>query len=455
MRLTAQIGEFVASTRFGHLPPEVLPIVRTGFTDCAGVMIAGAREAATRIALAHTRMARTGARGILLGELAGDAPQIALVYGTAAHALDYDDTAFGSHPSAVLVPAVLAEAAETGATGGQMALAYIAGYEVWAELIWRDKDQHHRKGWHPSATFGAVAAAAASAVLRGLNAEQARHAIGIAASFAGGTVANFGSLTKPYHIGRAAQSGLDAARLAQHGLTAQPDAIEHDLGFLRAISPKGDVDTETPATLGTRWRILESGVNVKLFPMCYATHRIINGMVDLVREHALVPEAIGAVEVEIGEAAAAMLRNHRPNTTHEAKFSAEFAMAVAAVAGRCTAADLEEDFIARPQVQDFFEKVRVTQLTEKKADEPAHSPFDRVTVTLTDGRMLQSPKIEYPLGHFQRPAPREALWEKFADCTAGVLDPVEARHLFDKLQRIETLASAGDLVPPRVMQGTG
>src|SRR5262249_34000746 len=141
-----------------------------------------------------------------------EAPELALVYGTAAHALDFDDTALSGHPSAILVPTILAEAQEVGADGEAMIVAYVVGYEVWAELIGRDKDQHHGKGWHPTAVFGAIAAAAASASLRKLNESQSANAIGIAASLASGVVANFGSMTKPFQVGHAAQSGITASR---------------------------------------------------------------------------------------------------------------------------------------------------------------------------------------------------------------------------------------------------
>jgi 2-methylcitrate dehydratase PrpD len=259
MGLTSDIGVFLATVPRSGVPAETMPVVRAGFTDCVAVMIAGRDEEVTRIVGANVG-ARLGGNGLLLSNL--QAPEAALLYGTAAHALDYDDVALSGHPSAVLVPAILAEAAATGADGAMMARAYVAGYEVWAELIGRDADQHHLKGWHPSAMFGTLAAASASAVLRRLDARKAAHAVGIAASMAGGVASNLGSMTKPFQVGRAAQSGLLAGRLADRGLTAAPDAIEHNLGFLRAVSPRGNVDTAAPATLGREWRILETGINI-------------------------------------------------------------------------------------------------------------------------------------------------------------------------------------------------
>jgi 2-methylcitrate dehydratase PrpD len=143
MGLTREIGEFVAGTRFVRLPSECIRIVTLGFTDCLAVMVPGWSEPVARIA----------AR--VFGH-ADDvpAPDRALLYAVAAHALDYDDTGLLGHPSAVLVSAILAEADEIAVDGKAAAAAYAAGYELWAELIRRDHDQHHAKGWHPTAMFG-------------------------------------------------------------------------------------------------------------------------------------------------------------------------------------------------------------------------------------------------------------------------------------------------------------
>jgi 2-methylcitrate dehydratase PrpD len=437
--LTSETGAFLSAIRQTSVPSDAMPVVRAGFTDCVAVMIAGRGEDVTRIVGDH--VGASFDNGVLVAGL--NAPDAALLYGTAAHALDYDDTGLSGHPSAVLVPAILAEAQETDVDGATMGKAYVAGYEVWAELIGRDKDQHHLKGWHPSAMFGAVAAAAASAVLRKLDAARASHAVGIAASLAGGVVANFGSMTKPFHVGRAAQSGLQAARLAESGMTAAPDALEHNLGFLRAISPNGNVDTEIPAKFGRQWRILETGINIKLYPVCYGVHRSLDAMLGLVKGENVGPDDISIVEVEMGEAQAAILRNHRPQLALDAKFSAEFAMAAAAIAQRCGLAEVADSFVQRPDVQAFMPKVSVTPTFEKSSEDSVMSPSDRVRITLRDNREFASPWVNYPRGHFRNPVDAEALWGKFSDCVNGA--PVEARSLFDRLQRIDTLASVSEI----------
>ncbi|HEY5208673.1 MAG TPA: MmgE/PrpD family protein [Stellaceae bacterium] len=438
MGLTAEIGTFLSGMAAARaVPAGAGDIVRNGFIDCIGVMIAGWDEPVARLVRETFPVTRDGDGGLAFAALGGAPPDLALAFATAAHALDYDDTGLGGHPSAVLVPAILAETRAVAADSATMIAAYVAGYEVWAELIGRDQDQHHRKGWHPSAVFGPLAAASASAVLRRLDAETARHAIGIAASLAGGIVGNFGTMTKPFQLGRAAQSGLLATRLAAAGMNAAPDAIEHEAGFLNALSPAGRVDRSRPATLGSEWRILTHGLNLKLYPVCYAQHRVLNAMADLRERHGFAPGDIDRVTVEIGETQAGMLRNHRPRTPLEAKFSAEFGVAAMAVAGNCGAAELTEAFIARADIRDLMARVRITTIAEKDPDNPEHSRYDRVAVALRDGTTLRSGEITHARGHFRRPASAESLWQKFADCATPAIGAPAARHLFDGLMRWE------------------
>src|SRR5262245_47773089 len=292
--LTRTLGTFAASLKYEALPAKAVEAVRLGFTDCVAVMMAGVREPVLRIV--SSTMVRTDPKGearICLGRERASAIDAALANGTAGHALDYDDVALAGHPSTVLVPAVLAEAEALGADGRAAVTAYVAGYETWAHLVERDPDPYHRKGWHPTAVMGPVAAAAAIANLRRLDTEKAAMAIAIAASMSAGVVANFGTMTKPFHAGRAAQSGVTAARLAAAGMTASADALEHSVGLMRALSPQGRVDTESPlGSLGQTWRITEKGLNVKKYPMCYGVHRALDGMLDLVREHKLTPAAV-------------------------------------------------------------------------------------------------------------------------------------------------------------------
>src|SRR6516225_8103008 len=174
-----------------------------------------------------------------------------------------------------------------------MFTAYVVGYETWAALARRDPGHHHIKGWHPTGIFGAIAAGAACAALRRLSPEQATSAIALSASQAGGIMANFGTMTKPFHAGRAAHAGVVSARLAKAGFTAAADALEHPQGFLSAVSPDGRADRDGPTPrFGEEWHIVKSGLSIKKYPACYCTHRSLDAMLDLLAEHPLKPAYI-------------------------------------------------------------------------------------------------------------------------------------------------------------------
>src|SRR5262249_54245304 len=202
--LTAELGRFASSLRLSDIPGEALAVAKTGFTDCFGVMIAGARDPV--VALLDREMAgsESQAQASLIPSLRKrNVEDAALVNGPAAHAPDYADVPSAGHPSAVLAPAIIAQGETVGASGAELLTAYVAGYEVWAELLVREPVPLHQKGWHPTAVRGTVAAAAACAKLRRFNTEQTQTALPIAASMAGGPVAKFGRLTNCLQLGRA------------------------------------------------------------------------------------------------------------------------------------------------------------------------------------------------------------------------------------------------------------
>src|SRR5580698_978265 len=272
MPLTKALGQFVADLSPNRLPEDAVRVAQLGFIDCIGTMIAGRNEDCVKI-LRQVLAPADGPATLTFSKDKSTAPEAAWINGTAAHALDYDDVALRGHPSTVLVPAILAEAEALGSSGADMIVAYVAGYETWAELFRRDNGLLHKKGWHPTGLYGAVGAAAACANLRKLGAEQSAMAIALGASQSAGLMANFGTMTKPFHAGKAAHAGIMAARLAAAGFTANTDALEHPQGFLSAISVEGNPDRASDSKAGREWAILSQGIGIKKYPTCYCTHR--------------------------------------------------------------------------------------------------------------------------------------------------------------------------------------
>jgi aconitate decarboxylase len=439
--LTESLSRFVANPGFEILPERAISIVQSGFIDSIATMIAGQNEPVVKIVrqfVDDRKSAACDAR-IIFGPHKTASSDAALINGTAAHALDFDDVALGGHTSTVLVPAIVAEGEVLDISGAEALRAYVVGYEIWAELCERDSDAYHVKGWHPTAVLGTVAAAAAVAYLHKLSPEKCRNALALAASMASGLVANFGTMTKPIHAGRAAACAIDAVRLAAKGATASGDAIEHHAGYLAALSPKGNVNREgVSAKLGQQLRILESGVSIKKYPMCYATHRVIDGVLDLAEKHGVKPHEVGQVHAVIGVAQASMLRNHAPITGLEAKFSLEFAVASALVARKVGLQQLTDEFVGQPEVRDLMSRVRTSTVETKCPIEPIFALNDQVTIELKDGRKLESGEIRFARGNALLPLQEADLKAKFLDCCA-VAEDLDAPRLYARLSNLMQL----------------
>jgi len=438
--LTQQLGQFIADLSPNHLPEEAVAVAKMGFIDTIGTMFAGRKEESVRI-LTEVLAPGAGEATLTFSDRKGPAPEIAWINGTAAHALDYDDVGLRGHPSTVLVPAILAEAEHLGSSGADMIVAYIAGYETWAELFRREPGLLHGKGWHPTGLYGAIGAAAACAKLRKLDAEKSAIAIALGGSQSSGLMSNFGSMTKPFHAGKAAHAGIMAARLAEAGFTANTDALEHPQGFLHAITPSGNEDRTSESLAGTEWAILKHGLGIKKYPTCYCTHRAIDCVLDLVNEAPLKADDIAKITVEISDNFATILRNHTPETGLSAKFSMEFAMASGIIAKRVGLRELTDEFVQRPDIQALMRKVEIVTTTAYDPEMAGAAPADNVTVALTDGSIVAGTPVKRATGHASRPLTEQQLYDKFADCLDVGGSEIPADVLFKRLSAIQSISA--------------
>jgi 2-methylcitrate dehydratase PrpD len=230
-------------------------------------------------------------------------------------------------------------------------------------------------------------------------------------------MANFGTMTKPFHAGRAAHAGVVAARLAGLGFTAAADALEHPQGFLSAVSPEGKADREGAVPpLGEEWQIVRQGISIKKYPACYCTHRALDGMLELLGRHPLKPAEIARITVVISKTHSLILRNHAPQTGLEAKFSMEFAMAAAVIARRASLGEYTDAFVRRPDVQELMRKAAIVTNENYDPEVSGASVWDQVTVELANGERIESEKVRRARGHAERPLGEGELFDKFRTC---------------------------------------
>ncbi|SDR61627.1 MmgE/PrpD family protein [Paraburkholderia tuberum] len=450
--LTQSLASYIHAPDFGPDEDQALSMAQQGVLDSIATLYAGSGEEVVRIVSSQfstvdredVRAAPTPFSGHHF-----KADEAAYVIGVAAHALDYDDVALSGHPSAVLMPAILSLCYSRNLGGLEALRAYVVGYEVWAELVARDKDQYHTKGWHPTSVFGTVAATSALAYLERLSMPQIQHALGIAASMASGLVANFGSMTKPWQVGRAASSAFSAVGLAKAGLTASTDVLEHPAGFLNAISPRGGVDLARPYIIG-KPHIVEHGLSIKRYPVCYGSHRVIDGVLQLITAADIRPPEVVKVVATIGTGQASMLRNHAPMSALEAKFSLEFAVASAILAGNVGLAELTDDFVRRVDIQHLVTKT-VTDLTSDPCPiDNAFSYKDRVVIYTENGRLHDSGDIRFARGHSKNPMSDTELRTKFLDSLSyytslNDTDPTYGERLYQKIVDLRSMKTIRDL----------
>lgn len=450
-------GRWVAET-LDDWPKTALESAHRQFIDTLAVSIPGAAEPATRLVFDTVKGWGAGP-ATAIGQGAGlAAPWAALVNGTAAHALDFDDNfdPAKAHASAVLVPALLALAEQERASGPACLDAYIAGLQILGRVGQGVNPAHRNRGWHATATVGAIGAAAGCARLLQLDAEKAGHAISIATSMAAGFMSQFGTMTKPVHAGLAAKAGVMAASLARAGLDAGLDTLDGPTGMNRLmVGPDYEHlrDTLTHVEHGQNLRfettsvgepllILSSGFRVKRFPNCGSAHRAMDGLLALKGRHGFGADEVEAIHVRAPVTHFNNLLYEDPKDALQAKFSLEYGLAVALLTGNCTLADFSNAAATRAEVRALYPRIHRHPVDKAEGEFPTE-----VEVILKDGRHLKT-AIPMPVGSLAAPFTLDQYWTKFEGCAAGLLPPESVAALRQALAEMSQSTEISAIMAP-------
>lgn len=443
--VTAQAAKFVVGTSMDHVPGAAVTIARRCMLDTFGLYVAGLHEASTRI-LADFARDQGGAEDTLL--LSGRGTRVpatvaARVLGTSAHAHDFDDTqvshdprhTYGllTHPSVPPLTAALALASRPGASTawGDLLLAFLVGFEVECKIAeWLPAD-HYLRGHHSSGTVGTFGAMAAAARILRLNEAQTRAALGIAASLAAGIRCNFGTMTKPLHVGRASENGVLAGLLAARGFTADADALDGRWGF-PAVLAGGFSMEKVGQGFGRTWTIVDPGVSIKPYPSGILTHQTMDAARALVIEHDIRPDAVARIDLFAGDNILNPIRYPLARNGLEAKFSMPALLTMIVLFRDASIHAFRDEIVGGDDFQALQRRVHVHR------DEGINAMgFDRirsrVRITLADGRALERDADPRYRGGPLLPMTDADLEAKFRACTAGLIDEPAQRRLIEVL----------------------
>ena len=449
MSLTKRISEYIATTGLEDFPPEAIDAAKAAITDCLGCALAGSREPLADVlcdyvtGLGGTPSATVIGRGFKTTSL-----EAALVNGALSHALDYDDVTFitKTHPSAHLIPGALPLAEEVGASGAELLLSYLLGFEVACAVGDAISPAYFDDlGWHPTGPLGTIGAAATAASLLHLDPERTAMAISLAASQASGLRQNFGTMTKPFHAGAACRAGVNAAKLVQAGFTASDDALEGRFGFMRAFSGGSGYDPDrAAASLGSRCFMVESGIEIKKYPCCGSAHLALDATSQLLRQEAFGASDVDRIDVLVDFDPPRSLIHSRPTGGLEGKFSLQYCLAAEIIDGQIGLATFTDDQVMRGEAQELIPRIDMRRHPGFEGQTSWTEAHNRVEVHLKDGRVLTQRADRATIGAL-RGVTRDDVRVKFRDCAAVVLNDAAAGEALAMMDNLENVGPVGPL----------
>jgi len=456
-QITMEVAQFIEKMAFNEFPDEVLHIGKRCVLDGLAVILAGSQQQCTRIVRNFSIKNGQAAESTAFGGKPVKLPAMfaALINGTAGHAMDWDDTQLSTTPDRIFgllthptVPPLVAAlaVAETCDTvsGKEFMTAFLTGFEVECKIAEAIHPEHYAKGFHTSGTVGTFGAAVATAKLLGLNVGQIRHMLGITASMASGIRVNFGTMTKPLHVGRAAQNGVSAALLASDGFEADPDGLDGPWGFFQVFGRGLDAE-RIVGKLGNPHSIAEPGVSVKPYPCGCLTHPSMDAMRALVLENDLTSADIEEVVLYAGYNILNPIRYSTAEDELQAKFCMPFLLAAIVISRKAGFQEFTPQFVRAPEVRELMQRIRMEfdSAIESKGHDKMRS---RVEVMLRNGQKLVREADERYRGGPDNPLSEQELVDKFIDCSQSILNEPRRKAVIEAVFGLEKLTDIRHLI---------
>jgi len=436
---TEALAQFVVGTKLEDIPAVVLQNAKLMVLDTFGVILAGARDPGCKLLAQWVKDQEAASRATVIGQgFRSSSLLAALANGHASHALDYDDS---GHYSTQTLPAALALGEPRHLSGAKILQAYVLGREVCSRLdaafdAGREKlTGPTYRGWHHTGTNGSLGAAAAAAVVLGLDLEQMKTAFGIAANGACGLRANMGTMAKALVSGNAARNGVMAAMLAERAFTAEKSILETPQGMANAFCDEGDIDWKSlTRDLGKRYE-LDRGAITKDYPCCSPAHRPIEAVLEIVKAHGVRADDVDWIECDLHSFS---LRRNEAGDTHEGQYSLIYCLSVALLDGQMGLRQMSDERVRAQDVQALMRRLRIVPPPGGPVE---RRPKESVTVHLKNG---QSHSAEITRPH--RISNQEGLEAKFFTCVQRSLSPEEAARVRVTILNLEKLDDIAKLL---------
>jgi 2-methylcitrate dehydratase PrpD len=439
--VTNYVGRFVVETSFDSIPKDVIELGKKSILDGFGLALAGSRAetgALCRKYLLSLGICHGGS--IVVGSSLKTVPRFAaFANGVSIHADDYDDTQLSSqkdrvygllmHPTVPVLPAIFAITESRRTSGREFLAAYLVGTEVECKIAEAISPRHYQDGFHTTGTCGPFGGAAACANLRRFDLTKTLNALGIAASHSSGLRENFGTMTKPFQAGHAAEGGLAAAEFAGLGWEAAQQILEAERGFFHAAGGTYD-PTLIVDRLGKPYTLSSPGVSIKPYPSGSLSHPAMTEMARLIEKHNMT----------------ATLLHHQPKTGLQAKFSMEFCMAILLIERKAGLSQFSDAVVQRPDVQNMIAKVRY--YVDPEAE---NAGFDKMVSLLKihlQGGAVITGRADFGKGSPSDPMSFEEEAEKFRGCAEyAQWSNAKVETIISYVRNLESASDIADLAP--------